>query len=109
MSPQAHLIVAFICAILIHQAAEAANKNLKKKSIIFDPSTPNVFYCPQEKPAHSDKVLVRARPLEKLCEFNGKPRPQTEASDCYNDLDETEFACQEKKRFQVSLQMTFHR
>lgn len=84
--------------------SEAVNGNLMRKSIVFDLKTPKVFYCPQEKPSDSDKMIVKARPLDKLCEFNGEPKPKSAPSDCYDDIDESEFACDEKKRFMVSIE-----
>lgn len=83
--------------------------SLKKKSIVFDPNTPDVFYCFQDKPSANSKTIVRARPIEKLCEFGGlglKRRPKNEEQDCYNDLDETDYACEEKKRIQVRLDLS---
>lgn len=73
-----------------------------RKSIVFDLKTPKVFYCPQSKQADDNKMIVKSVQLEKLCEFGGDPKPKGNPSDCYNDLDETEFACDEKKRFMVS-------
>ncbi|OQR68935.1 hypothetical protein BIW11_12583 [Tropilaelaps mercedesae] len=72
--------------------------DLVRKSIVFDQDTPKVFYCPQEKPRKLDKLVVKARPIEKLCEFHGRSLPRGYQSDCYNDVDESEYACQEKKR-----------
>uniref|UniRef100_A0A023G5H3 Uncharacterized protein n=1 Tax=Amblyomma triste TaxID=251400 RepID=A0A023G5H3_AMBTT len=71
---------------------------MMRKSIVFDASTPKVFYCPQEKPRALDKMIVKARPVEKLCEFEGKGLPKGYKSDCYNDVDESEYACAEKQR-----------
>ncbi|KAH6941388.1 hypothetical protein HPB50_017889 [Hyalomma asiaticum] len=65
---------------------------MMRKSIVFDASTPKVFYCPQEKPRALDKMIVKARPVEKLCEFEGKGLPKGYKSDCYNDVDESEYA-----------------
>lgn len=48
-----------------------------------------------------DKMIVRARPLSKLCEFDGQPLPEDYKSDCYHDVDESEFACKEKARIMV--------
>lgn len=79
-----------------------ANADMMRKSIVFDPKTPKVFYCPQEKPTDLAKMIVRARPLEKLCEFDGEPIPKHYDSDCYNDIDESEYACAEKARILVS-------
>lgn len=77
------------------------SKDMLRKSIIFDKKTPDVFYCPQKKPKGVDKMLVKAKPLRKLCEFEGKPLPADYKSDCYNDVDETEYACKEKHRIMV--------
>jgi ATP-dependent DNA helicase 2 subunit 2 len=74
---------------------------MMRKSIVFDKATPEVFYCPQHKPTGVDKMLVTARPLSKLCELEGLPKPADYKSDCYNDVDETEYACKEKKRIMV--------
>jgi len=71
---------------------------MMRKSIIYDKKTPDVFYCPIVKPEAMDEMIVKARALSKLCEFNGKPVPKGHKSDCYNDADETEYACKEKKR-----------
>jgi len=49
-------------------------------------------------------MIVKARPLSKLCEHNGKGVPKGHKSDCYNDADETDYACKEKKRILVSLE-----
>lgn len=51
---------------------------------------------------HLIEFLFRARPLKKLCEFEGKPLPEDYKSDCYQDVDETEYACKEKYRIMVS-------
>lgn len=79
------------------------NDDISRKSIVFDIKTPKVFYCPQEKQANSEKTIVMAKSLDKLCEYEGKSKPRASPSDCYNDVDETEFACDEKKRFMVSI------
>lgn len=102
----------FICVLVVSlvffELARAENnkKDISRKSIVFDIKTPKVFYCPQEKQSDYSKTIVKAKPLEKLCEFEGKPKPKGSPSDCYNDVDETEFACDEKKRFLVSLEAT---
>lgn len=76
---------------------------MMRKSIVFDLKTPDVFYCPQDKPTGLDKMLVRAKPLKKLCEFDGSSLPNDYKSDCYNDVDESEFACSEKKRIMMRI------
>ncbi|CAG0919854.1 unnamed protein product [Notodromas monacha] len=72
--------------------------DMMRKSIVFIEETPDVFYCPQDKPTTIDTMFVKARPLDKLCEFHGKRLPRKYRSDCYNDVDESEFACLEKER-----------
>lgn len=47
-------------------------------------------------------MIVKARPLKNLCEHEGRRLPSDYKSDCYNDVDETEYACNEKKRILVS-------
>ncbi|XP_035735192.1 uncharacterized protein LOC118447398 isoform X2 [Vespa mandarinia] len=69
-----------------------------RKSIVFDKNTPDVFYCPQHKPTGFEKMIVKAKPLWRLCQFEGKPIPEDYKSDCYNDVDESEYACKEKYR-----------
>lgn len=46
-------------------------------------------------------MLNRSRPLHKLCEFEGKPFPEDYKSDCYKDIDESDYACKEKYRIMV--------
>lgn len=100
------LIVSLLLVCSQVNAADPSNKSYKRevsrKSIVFDIKTPKVFYCPQEKQADHSKMIVKAKPLEKLCEYEGELKPRGSPSDCYNDVDETEFACDEKKRFLVS-------
>lgn len=101
------LLLISISLIIISQEFVAANsknkKDVNRKSIVFDIKTPKVFYCPQEKQSDYTKMIVKAKPLDKLCEFGGKSKPRDSPSDCYNDIDETEFACDEKKRFLLRL------
>lgn len=104
-------------------------KDMTKKSILFDKSTPDVFYCIPNKPTGEDKIIVRfvwmwpcsintsdlkihfhnfdsesrAKPLHKLCEFEGNPLPEDYKSDCYQDVDESNYACKEKYRIMVSI------
>lgn len=77
--------------------------DMMRKSIVFDEKTPKVFYCPQEKPKGMNKMIVKARPLDKLCEFERQPLPKDYKSDCYNDIDESEYACGEKERIMMRL------
>lgn len=75
--------------------------DMMRKSIVFDAKTPKVFYCPQEKPIDMSKMIVKAIPLDKLCEFGPNGLPKKAKSDCYNDIDESEYACAEKQRIEV--------
>lgn len=102
------LIISLASLLLINILSSDAfagksSKEVSRKSIVFDIKTPKVFYCIQEKQSDLSKTIVKAKPLEKLCEFEGKLKPKNLPSDCYNDVDETEFACEEKKRFMVSI------
>ncbi|KAK2575310.1 hypothetical protein KPH14_008159 [Odynerus spinipes] len=77
-----------------------------RKSIVFDKNTPDVFYCPQHKPTGFEKMIVKAKPLWRLCQFEGKPIPEDYKSDCYNDVDESEYACKEKYRIMKRIKNT---
>ncbi|XP_017795916.1 PREDICTED: uncharacterized protein LOC108577288 [Habropoda laboriosa] len=93
------IVVAMLAALLL--TAEAGD--MMRKSIVFDKNTPDVFYCPQQKPTGFEKMIVNAKPLSRLCQFEGKPIPPDYKSDCYNDVDETEYACKEKYRIMMRL------
>ena len=80
---------------------------MMRKSIVFDKNTPDVFYCPVHKPTGFDKMIVKAKPLSRLCQFEGGPIPKDYKSDCYNDVDESEYACKEKYRIMVSVTRCF--
>ncbi|KAH1003183.1 uncharacterized protein LOC109536561 isoform X1 [Dendroctonus ponderosae] len=80
-----------------------ASKDMTRKSIVFDKNTPDVFYCPIHKPTGMDKLIVKAKPLGKLCEFEGGPIPDDYKSDCYQDVDESSYACKEKYRIMMRL------
>ncbi|KAJ8686885.1 hypothetical protein QAD02_022679 [Eretmocerus hayati] len=81
--------------------AEAGD--MLRKSIVYDKNTPDVFYCPVHKPTGFDKMIVKAKPLKQLCQFEGGPIPKDYKSDCYNDVDESEYACKEKYRIMMRL------
>lgn len=52
-----------------------------------------------------EKLIVRAVPLERLCEYGSNFHSKIskeKGSDCYDDIDESEYACEEKKRIMVS-------
>jgi len=94
---------------LLHIAAFAAivivvnGDDLNRQSIVFYDETPDVFYCPQEKPVSLEGMIVKAKPLKNLCEHQGRGLPDDYKSDCWNDVDETEYACSEKKRILLKL------
>ena len=67
-----------------------------------------MFYCPQTKPTGFDNMIVKAKSLKKLCEFEGGQLPADYKSDCYNDVDETDFACKEKQRIMVKSFLKFN-
>lgn len=96
------LLVVVAVALSSVSAKKYKEKDMMRKSIVFDKNTPEVFYCPTQKPTGFDKLIVRARPLHKLCEHEGKPLPEDYKSDCYKDMDESDFACKEKYRIMVS-------
>ena len=50
--------------------------DINRQAIIFYPETPDLFYCPQDKPISLEGMLVKAKPLKKLCEFEGRPLPK---------------------------------
>ena len=85
-----------ILALAFLAIAKAGDIN--RQSIVFHEETPDVFYCPQEKPISLEGMIVKAKPLDALCEHEGRGLPENYKSDCWNDVDETEYACQEKKR-----------
>ncbi|XP_030754793.1 uncharacterized protein LOC115881457 [Sitophilus oryzae] len=93
-------ILAFFAAIL---AVVVGVKDMMRKSIVFDKNTPDVFYCPIHKPSGMDKLIVKAKPLKKLCEFEGNPIPEDYKSDCYQDVDESSYACKEKYRIMMRM------
>lgn len=81
--------------------------DMLRKSIVYDKNTPDVFYCPVHKPTGFDKMIVKAKPLSRLCQFEGGPIPKDYKSDCYNDVDESEYACKEKYRIMVRTTFSF--
>ncbi|XP_017846650.1 uncharacterized protein LOC108602869 isoform X1 [Drosophila busckii] len=82
------------------EKAVMKEKDMMRK-IVFDKKTPDVFYCPMQKPSSMSKIIVTARPLHKLCEYEGNPLPPEYKSDCYMDIDETDYACKEKYRIMM--------
>lgn len=95
--------LAFLVIFATLLAVVMGVKDMMRKSIVFDKNTPDVFYCPIHKPTGMDKLIVKARPLKKLCEFEGNPIPEDYKSDCYQDVDESNYACKEKYRIMQRL------
>lgn len=91
------LLVLCSIMVLVHGG------DINRQSIVFYEDTPEVFYCPQEKPISLEGMIVKAKPLKKLCEHEGRPLPSDYKSDCWNDVDETDYACSEKKRILLKL------
>lgn len=52
--------------------------------------------------SHVSRLIFRAQSIEKLCEFGGE-LPDEYESDCYKDVDESDYACKEKYRIMVSI------
>lgn len=40
-------------------------KDMMRKSIVFDKKTPDVFYCPMQKPSSMKKLIVRLGIVER--------------------------------------------
>jgi hypothetical protein len=76
--------------ILFSLLGVALAGDINRQSIVFHKQTPDVFYCPQDKPISLGGMIVKAKPLNKLCEYEGRPLPNDYKSDCWNDVDETE-------------------
>ena len=57
----------------------------------------------QEKPISIDRMLVKSKPMKKLCEYEGRGLPENVKSDCWNDVDETEYACSVSFDFEVTV------
>merc|ERR1712029_724452 len=96
-------IILVSCFLLLVDAGD-----INRQSIIFNEKTPDVFYCPQEKPISIDRMLVKSKPMKKLCEYEGRGLPENVKSDCWNDVDETEYACSEKKRIMLRMNPPGH-
>merc|ERR1712183_1168259 len=90
--------------VLVALSTTVLAGDINRQSIIFNEKTPDVFYCPQEKPISIDRMLVKSKPMKKLCEYEGRGLPSQAKSDCWNDVDETEYACSEKKRILLQLE-----
>merc|ERR1711915_750060 len=47
-------------------------------------------------------MLVKSKPMKRLCEYEGRGLPDDAKSDCWNDVDETEYACSVSVEFNHS-------
>lgn len=94
-----------LATALLWALLASVHADMMRKSIVFDPKTPKVFYCPQDKPVDMSKMIVKAISLDKLCEYGGVDggMPKGAKSDCYNDVDESEYACAEKQRIEMRI------
>ena len=66
MSKSSTVLALFTVALLVALAGAAKEKHIKykekdlmRKSIVYDKNTPDVFYCPMNKPTGMDKMIVR--------------------------------------------------
>ena len=61
------LLLAFLAFIPFSHGGD-----INRQSIVFHEETPEVFYCPQEKPISLEGMIVKAKPLDALCEHEGR-------------------------------------
>lgn len=52
-------VAVFGVVILLSVFGEILAKDMMRKSIVFDKNTPDVFYCPIQKPTGFDKLIVK--------------------------------------------------
>lgn len=55
-------LVLFVTLVIIATVVakeKSKDKDMMRKSIVFDKNTPDVFYCPSRKPTSFDKLIVR--------------------------------------------------
>jgi len=92
------ILLTFLFVQIVNSVHVEDDEDIIKRSIIYDKKTPDVFYCPQDKPNGMNNMLVKAKPLAKLCEYQATDLPEGYKSDCYGNVDETIWACKEKRR-----------
>ena len=61
--------------VSLAMAPIALGGDINRQSIVFHEETPDVFYCPQDKPVSLEGMIVKARPLKALCQYQGRPLP----------------------------------
>lgn len=47
------------CALAKEKIFKVKDKDMMRKSIVYDKNTPDVFYCPTSKPKSFDKLIVK--------------------------------------------------
>ena len=52
-------------------------------------------------------MLVKSKPMKKLCEYEGRGLPENVKSDCWNDVDETEYACSVGNTITISIKFFY--
>jgi len=87
----------YILGVLVLISHLAFASDINRHSVVYHEETPDVFYCPQEKHVSLQGMIIKAQPIEALCEHEGI-LPVNYQPDCWNDVDETEYACNLKKR-----------
>ncbi|XP_070497000.1 uncharacterized protein [Chironomus tepperi] len=100
------VILCILCATTLakDKLPKIKDKDMLRKMIIYDKKNPDIFYCPTSNSKHQvsiDKMIVKAHPISKLCEHEGNGVPKDSRHDCYQDVDETDFACKEKYRIML--------
>lgn len=48
-----------VLLVLLSLIGLGTSKDMMRKSIVFDKNTPDVFYCPIQKPTGFDKLIVK--------------------------------------------------
>lgn len=54
-----YLLIGTINAKFGDKLSQTKGKEFLRKTIVFDKMTPDVFYCPTEKPSAMNKLIVR--------------------------------------------------
>lgn len=48
-----------VVLVFVIVLVQVFGKDMMRKSIVFDKNTPDVFYCPIQKPTGMDKLIVK--------------------------------------------------
>lgn len=54
------LLVFVGLALAKEKSIKVTDKDMMRKSIVYDKNTPDVFYCPTSKPHGFDKLIVKS-------------------------------------------------